>query len=223
MAQFTFGRGRPKGRTLLWCIGVGSYLLFLWWYTNTGGPLSSAEIAEFVEQMRQSGDSSERIDRLRRFMSEDDGGQFLMVNVIDMAETPKAVPGVPPGESSEAMLARYMAHMTPELLKRAGHPVFAGRAIFNAMDLTGIEGAERWTDFALMRYRSRRDLLEIGLNPAFADVHGFKIAALQKTIAYPVAPSLYFSDPRLLLLPLLALVLLLGHMLLPGRSQRFYS
>ena len=221
MAQFTFGEGRPRGRTLLWCIGVGGYLLFLWWYTNTGGPLSNAEIAEFVERMRQSGEPSERIARLRRFMSEDDGGQFLMVNLVDMADTPKAVPGVPTGETSEAMLARYMAHMTPELLKRAGHPVFAGEAIFRAMDLTGIDGAERWTDFALMRYRSRRDLLEIALNPVFADKHVFKIAALQKTIAFPVAPGLYLSDPRLLLLLVLFPVLLLGHALLPGRTQRF--
>ena len=72
------------------------------------------------------------------------------------------------------------------------------------MDVVGIEGAERWDTAALMRYRSRRDLLEIALNPIFAGKHDFKTAALDKTIAYPVETQVYLSDPRFLL----ALILL---------------
>ena len=67
------------------------------------------------------------------------------------------------------------------------------------MDLLGIEGAESWDQFAIMRYRSRRDLLEIATNPIFDEKHDFKMAALEKTIAVPVEPQIYFSDPRLIL------------------------
>ena len=93
-----------------------------------------------------------------------------------------------------------MEHMYPELLKRASHPIFSGNAVFYSMDVLGIEGAERWTQAALMRYRSRRDIVEIASNPVFQGKHEFKIAALDKTIAYPVETQLYLSDPRLLLL-----------------------
>ncbi len=88
------------------------------------------------------------------------------------------------------------------------------------MDIVGIEGAEQWTSAALMRYRSRRDLLEIALNPVFAGKHDFKMAALDKTIAYPVEAQLYLSDPRLLLLLiLLAAISLLDLLIYRRRSE----
>ena len=50
-----------------------------------------------------------------------------------------------------------------------------------------------------MRYRSRRDLMEIATNPAFQGSHEFKIAAMNKTIAFPIDPWFHLGDPRLLL------------------------
>ncbi|MEE4381207.1 MAG: hypothetical protein V2J02_04355 [Pseudomonadales bacterium] len=52
---------------------------------------------------------------------------------------------------------------------------------------------------ALLRDRSRRDLLEIALAPAFLEPHVYRIEALTRTIAFPVAPSLHPGDPRFLL------------------------
>ena len=60
-------------------------------------------------------------------------------------------------------------------------------------------GMERWDSGALMRYRSRRDMLEISSNPAFRGSHDFKIAAMEKTIAFPLDPWFHLGDPRLLL------------------------
>ena len=57
-----------------------------------------------------------------------------------------------------------------------------------------------------MRYRSRRDLLEIAMNPEFAGSHEFKIAAMQKTIAFPIDPWVQAGDPRLLLALILGLI-----------------
>ena len=198
-----------KRSVWIWLAAAIPYTAFCWWYTNTDGPLSANEIEQFVAAMRSDGTEPERIENLRRFMEEDDGSQFLMVNVLDLAADPAPVPGVPADEPAAAVMARYMEHMYPELLKRASHPVFAGDAVFQAMDMAGVESldtADRWTQAALVRYRSRRDLLEIGLAPVFADKHVFKIAALEKTIAYPVEPTLYLSDLRLLLFLLLTAI-----------------
>ena len=187
-----------RGRIWVWALPTLAWLSFCAWYTNTSGPLTADEIAAFTAQMERNGRPPEAVRRLRRFMTEDRGDQFLMANLIDMAEADKTAP-----LTAEASMDRYMAHMYPALFRRACHPILAGPVVFHAMDLAGIEGAASWSDFAIMRYRSRRDLMEIALNPIFDEKHHFKMAALDKTIAVPVEPQLYLSDLRLMLFLLL--------------------
>ena len=104
---------------------------------------------------------AEGLARLRAFMEEDTGDDFVMVNVIDMYDTPLQIDGDEPGDTSEQVLGKYMAYMYPALFSRASHPVFAGQAANTAMDLMNADGMESWTQGAGMRYRSRRDLFEI--------------------------------------------------------------
>jgi len=208
-----------SGRKLLWFVPACLYLLFTLWYTNLSGPLTQAEMDAFADQMASSGFEPSAIQRMRQFMEEDTGRQFLMVNVMDMAPTPRRVAGVPADESSDQMMGRYMEHMFPELLKRASHPIFLGRVVFDSMDILGIEGAENWTSAVLMRYRSRRDLMDIASNPIFAGKHEFKLAALDKTIAFPVENQLYLSDPRLLLLLILFAIVSATDIVVYGRRH----
>lgn len=207
----------------LWFGAAIVYAAFCWWYTNTGGVLSASEIERFAEAMRANGSPPERIANLRRFMEEDDGKQFLMVNVLDFAADPAPVPGIGADEPATAVMARYMAHMYPQLLKRACHPTFGGSAVFQAMDMQGVDGlpdAERWTAAGIVRYRSRRDLLEIALAPVFSEKHLFKVAALEKTIAYPVTPTLYLSDLRVLLFLVLVAVVAVVDRFVVARGRR---
>ena len=37
----------------------------------------------------------------------------------------------------------------------------------------------------MMRYKSRRDLVELILDSGFADAHIYKLAAIERTISYP--------------------------------------
>lgn len=203
-----------NGRFWLWAAPLAVWLAFCYWYTNTSGRLAAEEIERFTDQARQNGRPEAAVANLRRFMQEDDGDDFLMVNLLLLANRNAAMPnaatgGEPAdGESPAQLMDRYMAHMLPEMLKRASHPALVGATVFQAMDLAGIEGAEHWGSVGLVRYRSRRDLLEIALDPVFNDKHRFKVASLEKTIAVPMAPDLHFGDLRLLLL--LALLSLTG-------------
>ena len=36
-----------------------------------------------------------------------------------------------------------------------------------------------------MRYRSRRDIAELVMDPSFADGHIYKLAAIERTVSYP--------------------------------------
>jgi hypothetical protein len=122
---------------------------------------------------------------------------------------------------TDQLMTRYMEHMLPELLKRASHPVILGDAVYSAIDVVGIEKAEQWTGGAMFRYRSRRTFMDIVSHPATAGKHEFKLAALNKTIAYPIETQIYFGDPRLLLgLLLLAVTALLDIALLRPRAAR---
>ena len=185
----------------IWAILTGLYLVFFSWYTSFRGPLSEEEIAHYIARIesREPPPPPERVAMLRVFMEGDTGDDFVMVNVIDMHETPLQVEGVEPGETSDEVLAKYMEYMLPELLSRASHPVLYGQAAGPAMDLMNAEGMEKWSTGAGMRYRSRRDMLEIATDPAFAGSHEFKVAAMRKTIAFPIDPWIQVGDPRVVL------------------------
>ena len=186
-------------RKKIWLVPALLYAAFFIWYTDLGGPLSDAEVDEYIATMTANGTAPETIAFVEKFAREDSGRQFLMVNNIDMNENPPNVEGAEPGESADQLMGRYLEHMIPALLARACHPVVMGSVVYPAIDLVGIEGAESWDQGALFRYRSRRSFMEIVTEPVFKGKHHFKTAALEKTIAYPMETSLYLGDPRLLL------------------------
>ena len=187
-------------RRKLWLGSVLLYALFVSWYTDFGGPLTEAEIQDFVAKTddRDLGGIATR-KTLLEFLRNDTGRQFLMINAVDLAKNPPTIAGAPPNADAQTLIDLYMEYMIPELLSNASHPVVVGKSVGNSLDLLGIEGAEEWSDGAIMRYRSRRTLMEIISNPEFYDHHDFKLAGLEKTIAYPIEPRIHLGDLRLLL------------------------
>jgi len=191
-----------SGTTASWIALAVLYAAFFAWYTPFGGPLTPEEIARYEAVLREVTDSPERLDRWMAFMEGDTGDDFAMLNAIALREAPLPGPGIEPGESSAEVLAKYTAPFLGRALRSAAHPVLLGRAAAPALDLWGIEGASEWTNGGLVRYRSRRDLLEQFVatrDLGDADIHRFKIAAMEKTIAYPLDPWFHLGDPRLLL------------------------
>ena len=205
----------------IWVSLLVVYAGFFLWYTDIGGKLDKEEIEFFLEKLEENisansvGFNTQR-ESIKRFMEEDTGRQFLMVNNIDMDDDPENVEGAEPGESAESLMNRYMEHMYSQLLKRACHPIFAGSVIHPSMDLVGIEGAEIWDQAALMRYKSRRAFMEVVTHPNTLSKHDFKVAALEKTIAYPVETDIYLSDLRFLL----ALILIILGLFLQNRVKQ---
>jgi len=128
--------------------------------------------------------------------------------------------GTAPGETAAQMMDRYMGYMWPKLLTRACHPTVMGNAIAPALDVVGIENARNWDAGALMRYRSRRSMMEIIANVAQEESHRFKLAAMEKTIAFPIETRIHLGDARVLLgLLLLSLTALLDSILLSRKSS----
>ena len=192
----------------VWLVCGIVYLAFFAWYTSFGGPLTDAEITEYMAYYEANGfdPSPENLANLRRFMEEDTGDDFVMLNAIEMYDKPLDIPGVGPNDSSDDVLNKYMAYMWPQLLSRASHPILVGEASSATLDRMNAPDMQQWTRGAAMRYRSRRDMLEISANTDFAGSHDFKVAAMAKTIAFPIDPWFQLGDPRLLLGLLLAVI-----------------
>ncbi|MBL08891.1 MAG: hypothetical protein CML96_07560 [Rhodobiaceae bacterium] len=188
-----------NSRFILWSIVLIIYTIFFCWYTNLKGPLSTEEIDYYVERLIENGSSPENIKNAKKFLTEDKGKDFYMFNMMDFSDSPPDLPETGPNASASDLMNHYMEYMFPELLSRACHPIFAGKMVFQALDLTGIENAELWDQGAIMRYRSRRDMLEISVNPIFSNRHDYKIGALDKTIAAPVEADIILVDFRFLL------------------------
>ena len=187
---------------------AAAYLLFCFWYTNTGGPLRSTEVDAHLAQMKKDDAAPQNLYVIEDFMRRDTGNQFVMVNLIDLNPTPPNLPATGPDADPMALVDHYMAHMYPTMFLRASHPIFLAPVQAGAMDLLNAPGASDWTQTALMRYRSRRDIMEIITDPRFSERHDYKLGAMLKTIAVPTEPSLNPGDPRLLL-GLVAVILML--------------
>lgn len=189
-----------------------AYVLFFGWYTSFGGPLGPEEIAHYTAVLESAsiGDDPRRLEAWKSFMENDTGDDFAMINVIDLHDQPAPAPGVEPGESSAEVMNRYNRPFLGRALRAAAHPVLIGFAAAPPLERWGIEGADDWTMGGLVRYRSRRDLLQQveWATRQDDDIHAYKIAAIEKTIAYPLDPWYQLGDPRLVLALLLGLAAL---------------
>jgi hypothetical protein len=186
-------------RTSYWLLFLFLYGLFFWWYTSFDGPMTDEEISDALQALEEIGVDDYQRRTLEHFMRTDTGNDFIMVNLIDLNETPPELPATGPDAKPMDLMSHYMEHMYLAQLKRASHPVFFGQVFSDAVDLSGIESAEHWELAAQFRYRSRRDVVAIIADPGFHERHDYKIAALSKTIAVPVEPSLNPGDFRFII------------------------
>lgn len=208
-------------RTLLvWAFAAALYGGFWLWYHGSGTPLTEDEIEVFLDRLEERGRDPERLQVARAFMENDDGGEFYMVNLINMREQPLQVGDVQPGETAERALSRYTSqHMVTALLKRAGYFVVTGSAAAGNIEQWGLEHDPYWTRAGVVRYRSRRDLMEIATDPGFIDAVQYKFAAIERTFAFPVAPAMAMVTPKHVALALtISLGLLLQLVTRPRRK-----
>jgi hypothetical protein len=191
-----------------WIVVATVWTLFFSWYTSFGGPLTDEEIEQYLSQADSMvpAPAPEQIDQLRRFMQEDTGDDFVMINIGEEYDQPLQIEGVEPGQSTEQVLANYMAYVWPALLSRASHPVQFGTAASTAIEVLNADGMEVWDNTVSMRYRSRRDFMDFVSDPRMPPAHAFKVASIKKTIVFPADPWFHLGDPRLVLGLLLGLI-----------------
>jgi hypothetical protein len=108
---------------------------------------------------------------------------------------------------SRALVNGYFEPFALRLFQRGGHPVFQARTVGGYIDSWNAENNLSFSATAMMRYRSRRDLIQLVADPAFADGHVYKLAAIERTISYPTQMMLNTAlEPPAAVLLLLVLL-----------------
>ncbi len=190
----------------IWVCALVLYGVFSLWYNNWRGPLTHAEIASHTERFEAGGADPELIASLRKFLETDDGGEFYMVNLIRLHPGEVAMPDTGERRPAREVLERYTGYFMPQVFKRAGHPALLGQAAGGYLDRANVEANPGWSFAGVVRYRSRRDMVELATNPAFRPAHAFKMAAMANTLAFPIAPPVMFVGPRVWVALVLALL-----------------
>lgn len=191
------------------CISLlALYLGFLAWYGGRGAPLTAQEKAElFARIERNAGGKAEGdghlLERLRTLADADDGNEFFMLNLIRFRSFAQYPPGSPYGGTALDADARYNRAIAPLLLRHGHVPVFIGTPQGRFLDEAG---DVQWQRVAIVRYRSRRALLEMVADLAGQGVGVHKWAAIERTQVFPVRADFSLVLVRGLVAALLVLL-----------------
>ena len=192
----------------IWMLVPIVYGLFSLWYFNWKGPLTTNEIDRLMATFDEvEGTEHTDAESFRKFLEEDDGREFVMLNQVHLHNGDVAHPLTGESTSAARLLGEYFGPFALSLFKRGGHPVFQERTVGGNIDSWNAESNAGFGTTAMMRYKSRRDLVELVLDPAFADAHVYKLAAIDRTVSYPTS-MMMSTSLRPPVAVLLALILL---------------
>ncbi|MCB1686960.1 MAG: hypothetical protein KDI33_00655 [Halioglobus sp.] len=194
----------------IWVGAFVAYIVFRLWYDGLRKPLTKGEIADFIQLLEQratSGVDTQDLAVVRKFMEEDDGRDFIMVNILQFNRSPVKHPDTGKDARADAVLSEYFRPFMGQVMRRAGHPVLSTRAVGGYLDAWNTPPDPGWHAAGLIRYRSRRDCMQLSLaNAEFYKLHKYKIAALQQTFAFPSRTQMgLYASPRVTVALVLAL------------------
>ncbi|MEL7345464.1 MAG: hypothetical protein AAFN59_11505 [Pseudomonadota bacterium] len=187
-------------KTKLWLGLAVVYVLFLAWHQPLRGPLTQDEVrSAFGPQFERMLESENRQARaFLDFFMDDDGKPFFMVNLNAL---PEATPEV---EDAAQSYGRFMA---PRLLSRASYPMLSADVIVPLTNSLGVD-LDAFERLVVVRYRSRRDFLEIVATKEFQRALEDKTGSLEGWYSAPSAIGLKFSFPVAALWLLIAIGLI---------------
>ncbi|WP_156686375.1 hypothetical protein [Mycobacterium sp. Marseille-P9652] len=197
-----------SGGWWVWAAAAGLYVVFRLFYDNGRGRLSPNEIDDMLARAQAAGESADLTDltTVREFLEQDDGREFVMVNLVRVPDTMVEHPDTGAQVPANEMMRAYSRAFFPLLLKHGGHPALATRKVGGYVDSWNVSPDPGWTIVGFMRYRSRRDMMKMVLDPAFRDAHKYKPLGISETFSFPTQPFLRaYVSPRVSVFLILAL------------------
>ena len=190
---------------LIWGLALLLYVVFWVWYIGFRKKITDAEVQQTMQLLNSQGQLNEQQgEALRSFFANDDGKDFVMVNLLHLQE---------PKKESRKKLDAYQKIFLGALLRKAGHPVMIARAASGNIEHLNCDNATGWTAAGMVRYRSRRDLMEMLPATFGSEHHHWKLEALEKTFAFPASPWFMLGGPKVVVPLLIILTAALFHII----------
>jgi hypothetical protein len=188
----------------IWGTALLIYALFWWWYVGFRRKITPQEVEKTMGLFtNDSAWTEQQRENMRNFLANDDGKDFVMVNLLLLNR---------PEKESRKKLDRYQKIFLGALLRKAGHPVMIAMAASGNIENVACDQDEGWGAAGMIRYRSRRDLMEMLPATIGSEHHALKLAALDRTFAFPASPWFLFGGPKLLVPLSVALLAALVHL-----------
>ena len=198
----------------VWLVAAVLYGAFRLFYDNWRGKLTQAEIDTMLAQAEAQGAGEiNDLSIVRTFLEADDGREFVMANLVRVPETMVTDPDTGAQVPAEDMMKAYSKAFMPRLIKHGGHPALAARKVGGYVDAWKVGPDPGWTIVGFMRYRSRRDMLKMVVDPTFNDAHKYKLLGVAETFSFPTQPFIrLYVSPRVTVLLILALAAALAQL-----------
>tara|TARA_E500000305_G_C4000653_1_gene227132 strand:- start:223 stop:936 length:714 start_codon:yes stop_codon:yes gene_type:complete len=164
-----------KSRSIGLGAGVLVFFSMIYWYSWSTYPLTQDEIDAYLDTIAAQDHVVGRehdLRSLRQFLEEDDGQPFYTVNLYKFFEQADYDSDAPFGGTGREAFDRFSSVMIRLLAERASHPIFGSDWVFN-------DGTD-WDRLVIVRYRSRRDIVDIFASEAFEAASVHKWAGLRE-------------------------------------------
>jgi hypothetical protein len=192
----------------IWGLALLGYALFWYWYVGFRRKITAAEVEATMQLLDSAGSmTAKRRESMHKFLGNDDGKDFVMVNLLELKQ---------PVRESRKKLGTYQKVFLGALLRKAGHPVMIATAASGNIENVACDHADDWMAAGMIRYRSRRDLMEILPATIGSEHHELKLSSLEKTFAFPASPWFMFGGPRIVVALTVALLAALAQLSIAG-------
>ncbi|MGJ8559062.1 MAG: hypothetical protein ACSHX3_02380 [Litorimonas sp.] len=155
--------------------GAIIFIIAMNWYQGSAPPLTVSEVDSYmarIEAQSQRPGGRHDLPALRSFLASDDGKPIYTVNLYKFNEIADYSDESKFNGSGLEAYDRFSAVMIGLMAKRGSHPVFGSRWTHSI--------SSQWDRIVIVRYRSRRDLVDLFATDDFADASIHKWASLRE-------------------------------------------
>jgi len=155
-------------------VGAFSTVGLMTWYQWSARTLTPSEIDDYmgtIEAQTQIPGARHDLVALRAFLESDDGAPVYTVNLYRFHQVAEYPEGSDLSGTGEEAYDRFAQNMVPLMVRRGSHPIFGSNWADTAHN--------QWDRVVIVRYRSRRDLVDLFATDAFADASMHKWASLK--------------------------------------------
>ena len=139
----------------------------------TVSPLTQDEVKQTMAEVeKQNQYTRHDLSELRAFLEQDDGQAFYTVNLYQFHDEANYVDSTEFSGSGTDAYGRFSSVMIKLMLGNFSFPIFGSEWL-------GLSDNE-WDRMVIVRYRSRRDILNVFIDDRFVDANQHKWAAIKK-------------------------------------------